>query len=135
PAPGPTAGATPSGRSSTTGWCGRRWAWTSSGVHRFLTGRLLPHERAEERALYPAMGQVLGGPEVTMTMSRAHAEIERLVRRLGRHLDLAENAGLRPEQLDDLRSCLYGLHAVLLLHFDQEEEAYFSLALGAGSPA
>ncbi|MFF0248676.1 heavy metal translocating P-type ATPase [Streptosporangium sandarakinum] len=104
-------------------------------VHRFLTGRLLPHERAEERALYPAMGQVLGGPEVTMTMSRAHAEIERLVRRLGRHLDLAGNAGLRPEQLDDLRSCLYGLHAVLLLHFDQEEEAYFSLALGAGSPA
>ncbi|MEV4528275.1 heavy metal translocating P-type ATPase [Streptosporangium sp. NPDC049304] len=97
-------------------------------VHTFLTERLLPHERAEERRLYPAMGRVLGGPEATMTMSRAHAEIERLVRRLGRHLALAEDGGVRPEQLDDLCACLYGLHAVLLLHFDQEEEAYFSLA-------
>ncbi|GAA3414969.1 heavy metal translocating P-type ATPase [Streptosporangium vulgare] len=97
-------------------------------VHAFLTERLLPHERAEEQRLYPAMGRVLGGPEVTMTMSRAHAEIERLVRRLGRHLALAEDGGVRPEQLDDLCACLYGLHAVLLLHFDQEEEAYFSLA-------
>lgn len=97
-------------------------------VHHFLTERLLPHERAEEQRLYPAMGQVLGSLEVTMTMSRAHAEIERLVRRLGNHLALAEADGMRLEQLDDLRACLYGLHAVLVLHFDQEEEAYFSLA-------
>ncbi|GAT69515.1 ATPase P [Planomonospora sphaerica] len=100
-------------------------------VRTFLTERLLPHERAEERRLYPAMGRALGGPEVTMTMSRAHAEIERLVRRLERHLALAGDGGLRAEQLDDLRACLYGLHAVLVLHFDQEEEAYFSLAAGA----
>lgn len=97
-------------------------------VHTFLTERLLPHERAEERRLYPALERTLGGPEVTMTMSRAHAEIERLVRRLGHHLALAETDGPRPEQLDDLCACLYGLHAVLTLHFDQEEEAYFSLA-------
>ncbi|MFC4059243.1 heavy metal translocating P-type ATPase [Planomonospora corallina] len=97
----------------------------------FLTGRLLPHEHAEERRLYPAMGRALGGPEVTMTMSRAHAEIDRLARRLERHLALASDGGLRAEQLDDLRACLYGLHAVLVLHFDQEEEAYFSLAAGS----
>ncbi|MFF5210603.1 heavy metal translocating P-type ATPase [Streptosporangium sp. NPDC000396] len=102
-------------------------------IHGFLTERLLPHERAEERRLYPAMGHVLGSPEATMTMSRAHAEIERLVRWLGRHLALAEDGEPHPEQLDDLRACLYGLHAVLLLHFDQEEEAYFSMS--AGSPA
>jgi hypothetical protein len=60
--------------------------------------------------------------------SRArHAEIERLVRRLGRHLDLAGPEGFSPDHLDDLRACLYGLHAVLTLHFAQEEEAYFSL--------
>ncbi|GHE38359.1 ATPase P [Streptosporangium violaceochromogenes] len=102
------------------------------GVCAFLTERLLPHERAEERRLYPAMGQALGGPEVTMTMSRAHAEIERLVRRLRGHLALAEAEGVRPERLDDLRACLYGLYAVLTLHFDQEEEAYFSLAAPSG---
>jgi hypothetical protein len=60
-------------------------------------------------------------------MSRAHVEIERLVRRLGRHLDIAADGGLRTDQLDDLRACLYGLHAVLVLHFAQEEEVYFSL--------
>src|SRR5690606_18686469 len=97
-------------------------------VHRFLTEDLLPHERDEERRLYPAVGRLLGGSEVTATMSRAHAEIERLVARLGRHLALAEESGLRPDQIDDLRACLYGLHAVLNLHFTQEEEAYFSLA-------
>ncbi|MEV7011395.1 heavy metal translocating P-type ATPase [Streptosporangium sp. NPDC051022] len=102
-------------------------------VHDFLTERLLPHERAEEQRLYPAMGQALGGPEVTMTMSRAHAEIERLARRLSGHLTIAGTEGPRPEQLDDLRACLYGLYAVLVLHFDQEEEAYFSLTTAPDS--
>jgi soluble P-type ATPase len=96
-------------------------------VHAFLTRDLLPHEHAEETRLYPAMTRLLHDPEATATMSRAHAEIERLVRRLGRHLDLAGPEGFSPDHLDDLRACLYGLHAVLTLHFAQEEEAYFSL--------
>jgi hypothetical protein len=62
-------------------------------------------------------------------MSRAHTEIERLSRRIATHLQLAHaSGGLSPEQLDDLRSCLYGLNTVLRLHFTQEEENYFSLA-------
>ncbi|MEV7389750.1 heavy metal translocating P-type ATPase [Streptomyces sp. NPDC091215] len=98
-------------------------------VHRLLTERLLPHEYAEEHELYPALAPALGGPEATATMSRAHAEIERLARRIATHLALAGTAGpLAPEQLDDLRACLYGLHTVLRLHFTQEEENYFSLA-------
>ncbi|WP_089107356.1 heavy metal translocating P-type ATPase [Streptomyces hyaluromycini] len=98
-------------------------------VHRLLTERLLPHEHAEEHELYPALAPALGGPEATATMSRAHAEIGRLARRIATHLALAGTAGpLAPEQLDDLRACLYGLHTVLRLHFTQEEENYFSLA-------
>jgi heavy metal translocating P-type ATPase len=97
-------------------------------VYRFLNEELMAHERAEEARLYPALAHALGGSEVTTTMSRAHAEIERLVQRLGRHLDLAHDGALCPDQLDDLRACLYGLHAVLILHFAQEEEAYFSLS-------
>ncbi|WP_157537692.1 heavy metal translocating P-type ATPase [Kitasatospora azatica] len=98
-------------------------------VHRLLTERLLPHEDAEEHELYPALAASLGGPEATTTMSRAHTEIARLAHRLATHLALADAAGeLRPEQLDDLRACLYGLHTVLRLHFAQEEESYFSLA-------
>ncbi|MFC7259309.1 heavy metal translocating P-type ATPase [Streptomyces lutosisoli] len=100
-----------------------------SEVHRLLTERLLPHEYAEEHQLYPALSDSLGGPETTATMSRAHVEIERLARRIATHLTLADADGtLRPEQLDDLRACLYGLHTVLRLHFTQEEENYFSLA-------
>ncbi|MFE1248470.1 heavy metal translocating P-type ATPase [Streptomyces sp. NPDC058735] len=99
-------------------------------AHRLLTERLLPHEYAEEHRLYPALAPALGGPEATATMSRAHTEIERLSRRIDTHLRLARAAGggPAPEQLDDLRSCLYGLNTVLRLHFAQEEESYFSLA-------
>lgn len=98
-------------------------------VHRLLTERLLPHEYAEEHQLYPALAPTLGGPEATATMSRAHAEIDRLARRVATHLALAGPDGtLSPEQLDDLRACLYGLNTVLRLHFTQEEESYFSLA-------
>ncbi|MFC8513235.1 heavy metal translocating P-type ATPase [Streptomyces sp. NPDC057257] len=97
-------------------------------VHRLLTERLLPHEYAEEHELYPALAPTLGGPEATVTMSRAHAEIERLARRVATHLALADrDGGLSQDQLDDLRACLYGLHTVLRLHFTQEEESYFSL--------
>jgi hypothetical protein len=98
-------------------------------AHRLLTERLLPHEYAEEHQLYPALASALGGPETTATMSRAHVEIERLARRVATHLALADaDTGVAPEQLDDLRACLYGLHTVLRLHFTQEEENYFSLA-------
>lgn len=102
---------------------------TVAEAHRLLTEQLLPHEYAEEHQLYPALASALGGPETTATMSRAHVEIERLARRIATHLALADaDTGVAPEQLDDLRACLYGLHTVLRLHFTQEEENYFSLA-------
>ncbi|WP_027941827.1 heavy metal translocating P-type ATPase [Amycolatopsis taiwanensis] len=99
-------------------------------AYRLLVDRLLPHEAAEETQLYPALTDILGGPEGTVTMSRGHAEIERLVRRLGRHLT---ETPIQPDQVDDLRATLYGLDAVLTLHFAQEEEAYFTLTSG-GAP-
>jgi len=65
-------------------------------------------------------------------MSRTHAEIERLVARLGTHLELAGAAGgLEPDQVEDALATLYGLYAVLRLHFVQEEENYFALASAA----
>ncbi|MGW4803499.1 heavy metal translocating P-type ATPase [Kitasatospora sp. NPDC004272] len=98
-------------------------------VDDLLTTRLLPHEEAEEHELYPALAHALGGPETTATMSRAHTEIHRLAHRVTTHLAQADgNGALAPEQRDDLRACLYGLHSVLRLHFAQEEENYFSLA-------
>jgi hypothetical protein len=99
------------------------------GAHTTLVERILPHERAEETQLYPALATPLGSPEATAPMSRVHAEIERLTRRLGTHLTQIDAAGsLDPGRVEDLLACLYGLHAVLTLHFTQEEENYFALA-------
>ncbi|USX54470.1 heavy metal translocating P-type ATPase [Lentzea sp. HUAS12] len=95
-------------------------------AHELAVERLLPHERAEEHELYPVLTAEFRDPHATVPMSRGHVEIERLVRRLGRHLD--EPGGLTADQVDDLRATLYGLDAVLRLHFAQEEESYFVLA-------
>jgi len=113
-------------------------------AHRFLVEELGPHEVAEDRELYPRLAVALGGHDPTATMSRAHVEIAHLTRRLGRVLaDLAsaphpDVAGAAPGEpppptLDEhdaaeLRRLLYGVHAILVLHFAQEDESYLSLA-------
>ncbi len=100
-----------------------------TAAHTLLTERILPHERAEEAQLYPALARPLGSGEATATMSRTHAEIQRLADRVAIHLALAQSAGaIQHEQVDDLLACLYGLYALLRLHFVQEEESYFTLA-------
>ena len=102
-------------------------------VHEFCARDLLPHEDAEEQGLYPLLEPALGGPDATAPMSRAHVEIHSLVRRLGQlltdiELDGLESDGLDPDDARELQQLLYGLYAVLRLHFAQEEEGYFTLA-------
>lgn len=58
------------------------------------------------------------------SMARAHIEIAHLSRVYGSLLDDLPAGGPDPEDLMDLRRVLYGLHAILRLHFAQEEEAY-----------
>jgi len=96
-------------------------------VQRLLAEEIGPHEKAEETELYPALNRLLGGSAATATMSRAHAEIAHQIRRLGQ---LLEDIGAGPpDEVDiaDLRSLLYGLHAILRLHTAQEDESYLSL--------
>ncbi|GLP81531.1 heavy metal translocating P-type ATPase [Mycobacterium antarcticum] len=100
-----------------------------AAAYALLRERILPHEHAEETELYPALATPLRSGEATATMSRMHAEIERLVDRIGAHVHVAEAAGnIQPDQVNDLLACLYGLYALLRLHFAQEEENYFTLA-------
>jgi heavy metal translocating P-type ATPase len=99
-----------------------------SGVHRFLVDEILPHEAAEDAELYPVLARVLGGSDPTGSMTRGHAEIGHLTRRLGRLLADVDGASLDGDDATDARRLLYGLHAVLSLHFSQEDEGYLSLA-------
>ncbi|WP_040631173.1 heavy metal translocating P-type ATPase [Smaragdicoccus niigatensis] len=95
----------------------------------FLFQDLLPHEDAEETALYPELAVSLGSGEATTAMSGTHVEMGRLARRIHAHLKVAEAAGtIRQSQAEDLAASLYGLHALARLHFAQEEENYFVLA-------
>jgi soluble P-type ATPase len=96
-------------------------------AYQLLTEQIGPHEQAEERELYPALNRLLGGSDATATMSRAHAEIAHQIRRLGQLL--SDIGAGTPDDVDvaDLRSLLYGLHAILRLHTIQEDESYLSL--------
>ena len=98
------------------------------GTDAFVQHILLPHEHAEDRTLYPALAGPLGSSEATVSMSRMHAEIDRLAYRLHAHLASAEAAGvISGAQTEDLLACLFGLDALLSLHFLTEEENYFAL--------
>jgi len=96
-------------------------------VHRYLVEEILPHQEAEDELLYPAVARALGGEDPTATMTRAHVEIDHLVRRLGRLLEGLPPEGPDPEDLLELRRVLYGLHAILKLHIAQEDEGFFTL--------
>jgi hypothetical protein len=96
-------------------------------VHQFLVEELDPHEQAEDHDLYPALARVLGGNDPTATMSRAHVEISHLIHRLGRVLDDIDPDDPDADDITELRRLLYGLYAILQLHFAQEDEGYLSL--------
>jgi Hemerythrin HHE cation binding domain len=101
-----------------------------TGVRRVygeLTREVWPHESAEETELYPSLNRLLGGVDPTAPMSRAHAEIAYQIARLGRLIDDIGAGSPDDSDVADLRSLLYGLHAILELHTVQEDETYLSL--------
>ena len=97
-------------------------------VHRLLVEKVIPHEEAEDRQLYPALDRVIGGANPTGPMSREHVEIAHQVRRLGQLLDEVQDEGCDEEDTVELRRLLYGLYAVLRLHTAQEDESYLLLS-------
>jgi heavy metal translocating P-type ATPase len=96
-------------------------------LHRFLATQVVPHEKAEEANVYPVVARLIGGDDPTAPMNRAHLEIAHLVDLLGRLLAQLPPGAPEPEDVRDLRRILYGLDAILRLHFTQEDEAYFAL--------
>ena len=94
-------------------------------LYQFLVRNLIPHARAEEQALYPAVARILGSSQATATMSRDHLEVIRLTEQIG--LMGLEEAPLKSDNIRNLRRLLYGLHTLLKVHFAKEEEIYLPL--------
>jgi heavy metal translocating P-type ATPase len=93
-------------------------------VRDMLEKELLPHEREEQQTAYPVIERMLKGKDPTGPLIQTHHEIHRLTRLFGRLVAHLPAAGPAREDCRDLRRVLYGLHAILSLHFAQEEELY-----------
>lgn len=96
-------------------------------VYTFLTQQLTPHAQAEERVLYPTVGRLLGAPATTATMSRDHQEIERLTQELGALRSQVAGESFGEAEVQVLRRVLYGLYALVAVHFAKEEDIYLPL--------
>ncbi len=96
-------------------------------AYEFLAHHLLPHAHAEEAALYPVVGKVIGSPSVTATMSRDHVEVQSLTEELGSLRSQLTGAPLTVEQVHAFRRVLYGLYTLVKVHFAKEEEVYLPL--------
>ncbi len=96
------------------------------GLVRFLREELLPHARAEEEHLYPAVAPLLrahGDP--TASMRTDHEFIERLVRTVEETVDDSRRGGIAwPDQL---RRHVLGLAALFWVHLEKEERIYLPL--------
>jgi hypothetical protein len=97
-------------------------------VHHFLMTDLLEHERLDEEDIYPTIAAQLRGEDPLGAFSRTHQEIFHLARLLAFLIGDVTEAGPEPHDLPDIRRLLYSLHAVLRLHFAQEEELYQSVS-------
>lgn len=91
-------------------------------VYEFLAYHLIPHAQAEDVALYPAVQKVLGSPDATRTMSRDHVEVGRYIEELA-----GLQQGLSPQGFKALQRVLYGLYALVKVHFAKEEEVYLPI--------
>ena len=86
-------------------------------VH-FLRHTLAPHAETEEVLLYPEFARLLGSPQALQPMIYDHAAIRERIGELD-ETDIADTARLQ--------ELLYGLHALITVHFWKEEEIYLPL--------
>lgn len=84
----------------------------------FLRGALLPHADQEEQSLYREVAERLGQPEAIAPMTHDHVAIR--VRTL-------QLSATEATDVDRLQELLYGLYALISVHFWKEEQLYLPL--------
>jgi iron-sulfur cluster repair protein YtfE (RIC family) len=103
-------------------------ATTLTATEGMVREQLLRHEHEDDTLVYPRIERSLGGDDPIAAMHRTHREVQHLGRLLGRMVtDLAPDG---PDQatITEFQRVLYGLDAILRLHFAQEDELYQGLA-------
>jgi len=94
----------------------------------FLVRELIPHAREEREILYRTVEQATQSPGSTATMNREHLEVSKMADQLGDlHALTVAEAELSDRTIRDLRRVLYGLYALVNLHFLKEEEIYVDI--------
>ena len=79
----------------------------------FLTGTLVPHAKAEEAVLYPEWAKLVGFEDAAVPMNYDHDAIVARIERLER---------VGGDDVDTLEELLYGLYALISVHFSKEED-------------
>ena len=82
-------------------------------VLEFLRGTLIPHAQAEEQVLYPAWAKLVGFERAAVPMVHDHEAIVERIERLGQ---------ANVHDVDALQELLYGLYALIEVHFRKEED-------------
>jgi hemerythrin-like domain-containing protein len=97
-------------------------------AHHFLAHQLIPHAVSEDKALYPLVARYMGSTGATDMMSYEHEQVGALTQQLGK---LMTEAKLNESAL---RSVLYSLHALVLLHFNKEEKFFLPVLQDSLTP-
>jgi iron-sulfur cluster repair protein YtfE (RIC family) len=79
----------------------------------FLRGTLVPHAKAEEEVLYPAWAELIGFDGAAAPMVHDHEAIVARIEQLGR---------VASDDVDAQQELLYGLYALISVHFRKEED-------------
>jgi hemerythrin-like domain-containing protein len=96
-------------------------------IYDFLAYHLKPHAGAEEAALYPVVQKALGSLDATKTMTRDHVEVGLYIEELASLKNGLTGERLTNEQVKALRRVLFGVYALLKVHFAKEEEVYLPI--------
>jgi iron-sulfur cluster repair protein YtfE (RIC family) len=79
----------------------------------FLRGTLVPHAQAEEEVLYPEWAKLVGFADAAVPMVHDHEAIVVRIERLEQ---------TDADDTDALQELLYGLYALISVHFRKEED-------------
>ena len=91
-------------------------------INTAMSALLLPHQLAEEQAVFPELAGRLGGRDPLGAMNRMHEEIVHLASRYAALVEGLADTEASGGETREARRLLYALDAIITLHLAAEEE-------------